>query len=238
MTTRSVGPTQPALELRGVGVVHPDGDGVITALDHVDLQVAPGEMLVVTGPSGSGKSSLLAVAGLLRAPDTGTVRIEGIEVSGLSRSERTRARRDRIGFVLQQSNLIPSLDSVDQLLLAAHVAGRRPTRGVGRALRLLDDMGLADAARRRPNQLSGGQRQRVAIARALMNEPRILLVDEPTSALDSERSVAVVELLAAVTREHAVATVMVTHDRDLVPFADRHVSMSDGRLLDVPAMAG
>jgi putative ABC transport system ATP-binding protein len=238
MTATGADPPRPALELVTVGVAYPDGDDTVTAMDHVDLRVAPGELLVVTGPSGSGKSTLLAVAGLLQPPDTGTVRIDGSDVTTLSRADRSRVRRERIGFVLQQTNLLPSLDAVDQLLLAVHVARLRPARRLARAHELLERMGLTEKANRRPHQLSGGQRQRLAIARALMNDPRILLVDEPTSALDRGRSLAVVELLAGVTREHAVATVMVTHDEALVPHADRQVSMADGRLLESPVLAG
>ncbi len=225
-----------SLQLDNVTLVHPDGDSTVTALADVDLHVAPGELLVVTGPSGSGKSSLLAVAGLLLRPDSGTMRIGGTDVTDLGAGERSRVRREQVGFVFQQANLVPSLDAVDQLLLAAHVAGRRPSEGRAQAMELLESVGMAGAARRRPHQLSGGQRQRVAIARALMNRPRLLLVDEPTSALDAERSVAVAELLAGVTREREVATVLVTHDLDLVSYADRHATMLDGALQE-PAVA-
>ena len=227
----------PSLELTDVTLVHPDGDGTVTALDEVTLRVDPGELVVVTGPSGSGKSSLLAVAGLLQRPGSGAVRIDGTDTAALSPRERATVRRERIGFVFQQSNLVPSLDAVDQLLLAAHLAGHRPARQRERAAALLAQVGLGPASRRRPHQLSGGQRQRVAIARALMNSPQLLLLDEPTSALDAQRSVAVAELLAEVTREHGVATVLVTHDEHLVRYADRHLAMTDGRLGELAALA-
>ncbi|CAM3479600.1 ABC transporter ATP-binding protein [Dermacoccus barathri] len=190
----------------------PDGAGRITAVDHVSLSVEPGEFAAVTGPSGSGKSSLLAVAGLLQTPDSGSVAIGGRIVSGLSRKDAAAVRLSSIGFVFQQSNLIASLTAAEQLEAVARLDGRKGKAVQDRAMELLEAVDLKDAASRRPAQLSGGQRQRVGIARALMNSPELLLVDEPTSALDSERSSAVMRLIGDVTRDSGVATLMVTHD--------------------------
>ncbi|MEU1459858.1 ABC transporter ATP-binding protein [Streptomyces sp. NPDC005727] len=219
-----------SLELTDITLTYADGDTRLTALDRVTLQVPKGRLTAVVGPSGSGKSSLLAVAATLITPDAGTVTIDGTATTGLSRGELTELRRHRIGIVFQQPNLLPSLTAAEQLQVMARIDGRRPGRARGRALELLDGVGLADQAHRRPHQLSGGQRQRVNIARALMNDPTVLLVDEPTSALDHERGAAVIELITRLTHERATATVLVTHDRTHLTAADRIAEVHDGRL--------
>ena len=208
----------------------PDGAGRITAVDHVSLSVEPGEFAAVTGPSGSGKSSLLAVAGLLQTPDSGSVAIGGRVVSGLSRKDAAAVRLSSIGFVFQQSNLIASLTAAEQLEAVARLDGRKGKAVQDRAMELLEAVDLKDAASRRPAQLSGGQRQRVGIARALMNSPERLLVAEPTSALDSQRSSAVMRLIGDVTRDSGVATLMVTHDLPTLTAVDSVYEMVDGRL--------
>jgi putative ABC transport system ATP-binding protein len=219
------------LALRDVVLTFPDGDRRLTALDSVSLEVAPGELTAIVGPSGSGKSSLLAVAATLLRPDSGQVVVGGLDAGSLSARQATALRRTRIGIVFQQSNLLASLTAVEQLLAVAHLSGGSPRGSRGRAEALLDSVGLSGARQgRRPHQLSGGERQRVNIARALFAEPSVLLVDEPTSALDHERGAQIVDLLADVTREHATATVMVTHDRELLDRADRVLRMEDGRL--------
>ncbi|WP_282695265.1 ABC transporter ATP-binding protein [Streptomyces sp. CC208A] len=224
-----------SLELDAVTLTYPDGDGRLTALDAVSLAVPPGRLTAVVGPSGSGKSSLLAVAATLVTPDRGRVVVAGTDTAGLDAAGRAELRRRSIGIVFQQPNLLPSLTAVEQLQVMAHLSGRPPASVRGRAMDLLDAVGLADRASRRPHQLSGGQRQRVNIARALMNEPAVLLVDEPTSALDHERGAAVVALLARLTRERATATVLVTHDRAHLDAADETVTVQDGRLTAVAA---
>ncbi|HEX5598844.1 MAG TPA: ABC transporter ATP-binding protein [Micromonosporaceae bacterium] len=220
------------LALTDIRLTYPDGDRRLVALDAVNLNVAAGELVAVTGPSGSGKSSLLAIAGALVTPESGLVRIEDVNVAALANNGRDRLRRERIGLVFQQANLLPSLTALDQLLLVAHVSGTPRQAAVARAHRLLDRVGLADKAGRRPHQLSGGERQRIGLARALMGEPALLLVDEPTSALDHDRGHAVVSLLRDITHEQKVATVMVTHDLQYLQLTDRVVSMRDGRLAD------
>ncbi len=227
-----------SLTMRDVTLTYPDGRGRLTALDSVSLDVPAGRFTAVTGPSGSGKSSLLAVAGTLVTPDAGEIAIGGASVTGMSARERARVRRERVGFVFQQDNLIPSLTALDQLLLAEDMrGGRRTRRGRAAARRraegLLDAVGLADAAGRRPHELSGGMRQRVNIARALMGEPSLLLVDEPTSALDTERGIAVVGLLARLVRERGLAAVLVSHDLDTLQpglrgGVDETVTLVDG----------
>ncbi|MFB8405304.1 ABC transporter ATP-binding protein [Streptomyces sp. NPDC055912] len=219
-----------SLVLDAVTLTYPDGDGRLTALDAVSLTVPAGSLTAVVGPSGSGKSSLLAVAATLVTPDSGRVVVDGTETGGLDAAGRAALRRERIGIVFQQPNLLPSLTAAEQLQVMAHVSGRPAKTARGRALELLDAVGLADLAGRRPHQLSGGQRQRINIARALMNEPAVLLVDEPTSALDHERGAAVMELLAGLTVGRGTATVLVTHDRGHAGRADRVVEVRDGHL--------
>ncbi|MFK8849892.1 ABC transporter ATP-binding protein [Streptomyces sp. Ac-502] len=218
------------LALTDVTLTYPDGAGRLTALDDISLTVPPGSVTAVVGPSGSGKSSLLAVAATLISPDVGRVLIDGTDTTGMSRSELTTLRRTSVGTVFQQPNLLPSLTAVEQLQVMAHLDGRPPRAARPRALELLDAVGLADQAARRPHQLSGGQRQRVNIARALMNEPAVLLVDEPTSALDHERGAAVLDLLTTLTHQRATATVLVTHDRAHLDVVDAVAEMVDGRL--------
>ncbi|WP_240135075.1 ABC transporter ATP-binding protein [Streptomyces sp. MUM 178J] len=213
-----------------VTLTYPDGDGRLTALDAVGLHVPAGSLTAVVGPSGSGKSSLLAVAGTLVRPDRGRVFVDGVDAGGLDRTARAALRRERIGIVFQQPNLLPSLTAAEQLEVMAHLTGRMSPSVRRRAQDLLDAVGLAALARRRPRELSGGQRQRVNIARALMNDPAVLLVDEPTSALDRERGAEVIDLLLALTRERRVATVVVTHDTGHAGRADRVGAMRDGRL--------
>ncbi|MEW2491807.1 ABC transporter ATP-binding protein [Streptomyces sp. NPDC048411] len=220
------------LTLADVTLTYPDGDGRLTALDHVSLDVPEGSLTAVVGPSGSGKSSLLAVAATLVTPDEGRVVIAGRETAGLGRAEKAELRRERIGIVFQQPNLLPSLTAAEQLQVMTHLSGGNTRGARRRALELLDAVGLADKADRRPHQLSGGQRQRINIARALMNDPAVLLVDEPTSALDHERGAAVLDLLITLTRERSTATVLVTHDRMHLERTDRTVVMRDGRLTE------
>lgn len=221
-----------SLILDTIRLTYPDGDHRVIALDDVSLRVGRGEFLAITGPSGSGKSSLLAIAGALVTPESGRVEIAGTLINALDAKARDRLRLDSIGFVFQQTNLLASLTALEQLLLVANLRGSDRIAAHRRAMDLLDRVGLADKAQRRPGQLSGGERQRVSVARALMGEPALLLVDEPTSALDHERGAAIVELLREVTREQSLATVMVTHDLQHLHLVDRSAAMNDGRLTE------
>ncbi|GAA2669915.1 ABC transporter ATP-binding protein [Streptomyces lunalinharesii] len=219
-----------SLELTDVTLTYPDGDARLTALDAVSLTVPAGRVTAVVGPSGSGKSSLLAVAATLIRPDRGRVVLDGTDTAGLSRGELATLRRSTIGTVFQQPNLLPSLTALEQLQVMAHLDGRSPRTARSRAAELLAAVGLTEQADRRPHQLSGGQRQRVNIARALMNEPAVLLVDEPTSALDHERGAAVLDLLTDLTHRRGTATVLVTHDRSHLAAVDAVAEVQDGRL--------
>ncbi len=219
-----------ALNLVNVTLEYPDGDGTLKALDGISLKLDPGTFLSLVGPSGSGKSSLLAVAATLIRPTAGLLVIDGRDAGALSDTDRTSLRREKIGVIFQQPNLLPSLTAVEQLVISDHLRRKPAREAARRATDLLELVGLGPALDKRPHQLSGGQRQRVNIARALMGSPAVLLVDEPMAALDHERSEAVVRLLRQVTDEFQVATVMVTHDTEFVPLTDAVASMRDGRL--------
>lgn len=218
------------LQVADVTLTYPDGDTRLTALDSVSLDASRGTVTAIIGPSGSGKSSLLAVAGTLITPDSGRVVIDGTDITGMSRRELTEIRRHKIGMVFQQPHLLSSLTAMEQLQVMAHLDGRSAKAARDRAGELLEAVGLSGQAGRRPHQLSGGQRQRINIARALMNEPKVLLVDEPTSALDHERGAAVVALLTELTHQRATATLVVTHDRAQLTAVDQIAEVHDGRL--------
>ena len=225
------------IDLQNVTLTYPDGENRITAVDDVTLHGGSGAVTGITGPSGSGKSSILAVAAALIHPDSGGVLIgdgaDQVDAAQLSRDEATALRRHRIGMVFQQSNLLPALSAREQLQVMARLGG-----GGGRAFRagiddrvegLLDAVGLAGHADKRPHQLSGGQRQRVAIARGLVREPEVLLVDEPTSALDQERGAEIMDLIARLTHERRTATLLVTHDLSHRQALDELVTVVDGK---------
>lgn len=226
------------IELRNITLTFPDGESRITAVDDVTLAGKNGTVTGITGPSGSGKSSILAVAATLIRPDSGAVLIgdgaDVVDATTLSKAEATELRRERIGIVFQQSNLLPALTAREQVVVMAHLGGRLPrsrARQISdRAEGLLDAVGLAAHADKRPHQLSGGQRQRVAIARALVHQPEVLLVDEPTSALDQERGAEIMQLIARLTRELGTATLLVTHDLIHRDALDELVTVTDGRI--------
>ena len=226
MTTTAT-TTRTCLGLRDVTLTFGDGDTQVAALDHVDLAVVPGEIVAVVGPSGAGKSSLLAVAGGLARPTSGSVTVDDAELTQLSGRALARFRRDHLCFVFQSGNLVPALTAIDQLRLVEKITGRPAATPPAE---LLDAVGMTPHAHRRPGRLSGGERQRVGIARALVASPSVLLVDEPTAALDRRRSHEIVELLARQTHDRGFATVMVTHDHDVLEHCDRVLEMVDGRL--------
>lgn len=217
-----------------ITLTYPDGTERVTALNDVNLTVPRGNVTAITGASGSGKSSLLAVGATLISPDSGQVLLDDDDITAYSRKQSAALRRSKIGIIFQSANLIPSLNAVDQLVVMKQLNGStsRKIRSQARdqAQELLAKVGLQKDAGKFPHQLSGGQRQRVNIARALMNEPSLLVVDEPTSALDSVLGAAITELIVRITKEHNTATLLVTHDRTHLPLMDAVTEMHDGVL--------
>ncbi|WP_328398151.1 ABC transporter ATP-binding protein [Streptomyces sp. NBC_00390] len=216
--------TSTAVRLTALRRVHRD----VTALDGVDLDLPSGSFTAVMGPSGSGKSTLLQCAAGLDRPTSGRVEIDGTDLGGLSERRLTLLRRDRIGFVFQSFNLLPSLTAAQNVALPLRLAGRRPSRAAVREA--LTQVGLEGRAGHRPGQLSGGQQQRVALARALITRPAVLFGDEPTGALDTVTSREVLTLLRAMVDREGQTVVMVTHDPVATAFADRVVLLVDGRI--------
>jgi putative ABC transport system ATP-binding protein len=217
---------EPAVALREVSKVYGSGGGAVTALREVTADFAPGSFTAVMGPSGSGKSTLLQCAAGLDRPTSGEVWLAGQSLRGLSETKLTRLRRDRIGFVFQSFNLLPSLTAELNVALPLRLAGRKPSRGEVRDM--LAVVGLADRARHRPSELSGGQQQRVAIARALVTKPSVVFADEPTGALDSATGREVLSLLRELANARQTV-VMVTHDPVAASYADAVVFLADGR---------
>ena len=223
--------TEPvAVLVESVTKTYGIGPSTIRALDDVSLSFRVGSFTAVMGPSGSGKSTLLQCAAGLDRPSSGRVSIGGTELSGLGETALTRLRRDRVGFVFQSFNLMPSLTAAQNVELPLRLAGRKVDQQAIRAA--LATVGLADRARHRPSELSGGQQQRVAIARALVTSPQVLFADEPTGALDTKTSRDVLELLIGLVTERRQTVIMVTHDPMAAAHAERVIFLADGRVAD------
>jgi ABC-type lipoprotein export system ATPase subunit len=222
---------QAVLVAEGCSKVYGSGASVVTALTDVSLALARGELVALVGPSGSGKSTLLSILGALLTPSSGTVRVNGVEVTALNEAARTRLRATTYGLVFQSAGLVPFLTARENVELAATFAGLPGRRAAERSRELLGELGLADRADHRPSQLSGGEQQRVALARALISDPQVLLADEPTAHLDGDRGAQVVEALAAAVHRDGRAGLVVTHDQRVAERADRVLQIVDGRLV-------
>ncbi|ADM10625.1 Lipoprotein releasing system ATP-binding protein [Parvularcula bermudensis HTCC2503] len=232
---RSSAPNEaPVLRLEGIKRAY--GDLII--LEEATLSIAAGEIVGLLGPSGSGKSSLLHIAGLLEAPTAGTVLIEGGEVSRLSSRERTAVRREKIGFVYQFHHLLPEFTARQNVAFPLRIAGVSPKAAEARATDLLSQMGLDHRLDHQPAQLSGGEKQRAAIARALANQPRLLLADEPTGNLDVDTSGRVFAALLTLVRQEGLAAMIATHDRSLAAQMDRVIHIDDHRLVETTVPDG
>ena len=222
---------------RELGKQYGSGEGLVRAVDHVDLEVSRGETLAVMGPSGCGKSTLLHLLGGLDRPSAGELWLNGRRIDRLPERSLARLRRDEVGFVFQAFHLMDELTAQENVELPALLAGRSPGQARRRARQLLDQVGLADRALHLPSALSGGQRQRVAIARALTNEPLLVLADEPTGNLDSAATLEVLRLFEAL-HTAGLTLVVVTHDARIAATADRLISMRDGAFIDETRMTG
>ena len=228
---------QAAIELRGLSKRYQEGESERVVLEAVDLSIAPGQFVVLLGQSGSGKSTLLNLIGGIDTPSSGTVRIGGVDLTALDERRRTLFRRDRIGFIFQFFNLIPTLSVLENVTLPGELAGLpRPALETG-ALELLGRVGLADRASAMPDRLSGGQQQRVAIARALLHQPLLILADEPTGNLDEHTGEQVLQLLIDLTRRQGRTLIMATHNAAIAERADRVLRVQEGHLLEPIAEA-
>ncbi len=219
------------LELRDVHRIHGSGETAVHALRGISLVVAPGEFVAVMGPSGSGKSTLLNLAGGLDKPTKGEVVVEGSVLGRLNRKQLAAVRRRQVGYVFQDLNLLPSLTAAENVALPLELDGMRLRRTRAVAMAALDEVGLADLARRFPDEMSGGQQQRVAIARALVGDRRLVLADEPTGALDSQTGESVLKLMRARV-DAGAAGVLVTHEARHAAWADRVIFLRDGEIVD------
>jgi putative ABC transport system ATP-binding protein len=227
------------LDMRDVRKVYRSGDVDIVALDHATLDVEHGEIVALLGPSGSGKTTLLSIAGGLLTPTAGTVVVAGQDISSHNPQQLTKFRRENVGFVFQSVNLVPFLTAEENLLVVDELGGGKGGKAAKvRARTLLDELGLGHRLGNLPGQLSGGERQRVAIGRALFNNPKLVLFDEPTSALDTKLGAQVMELIRAEMKARDTAAIIVTHDSRMTEYADRTVSIVDGRLGAPAATAG
>jgi putative ABC transport system ATP-binding protein len=215
------------IELEGVTKSFPMGEGQMQILHGIDLTVAEGEMVAIMGPSGSGKSTLMNIVGCLDTPTTGIYRLDGIDVSKLSKSQLARVRGHKIGFVFQSFNLIPRTDALRNVELPLVYSGVRDRREKARAA--LERVGLGQRLHHVPSELSGGQKQRVAIARALINDPSIILADEPTGALDTKSTAEIMELLCELN-ETGRTIVVITHEDEVAEYCSRRVWLRDGRI--------
>ncbi|NML16852.1 ABC transporter ATP-binding protein [Azohydromonas caseinilytica] len=225
------------MTLRGVRKTYRLGRHLVAALQGVDLDVRAGEMLALAGPSGSGKSTLLNLCGLIDLPDAGSILLRGEPVQRLGERRRTLLRRDVIGFVFQNFNLVPVMTAAENVEYPLFIAGLPEGERRRRVAQALERVGLAAHAGHRPDELSGGQRQRVAIARALVKRPALVIADEPTASLDSHTADAVLELMRERCRDEGVTFVFATHDERLSSRCDRVVPLLDGRVQTAPAAA-
>jgi len=232
---RDFGNTRPVLQLVNLERVYSQGGRAIEVLRGASAEIYEGELVALVGPSGSGKSSLLHMIGLLEKPGGGTVLLNGVDCTALSDKERTRVRRNEIGFVYQFHNLLPEFSALENVAMPQLIAGASKRQAKERALQLLTGFGLASRAQHRPAELSGGEQQRVAIARAMANNPRVLLADEPTGNLDPQTAERVFDELLYFIRSTGVAALMATHNFELARRMDRVLQLEDGLLIETGA---
>jgi lipoprotein-releasing system ATP-binding protein len=223
----------PVLQLSGIARHYREGDARLDILTNVDLSLAPGQTVALVAPSGAGKSTLLHITGLLERPDHGEVSVEGRATSKMSDDERTRLRRDAIGFVYQFHHLLPEFTALENVMAPQMIRGLDRREARQRAKELLDYLGLGARGSHRPSELSGGEQQRVAIARAVANAPLVLLADEPTGNLDPRTAEHVFATLMSLARITGLAALIATHNVDLSDQMDRRVTLRDGEIVEL-----
>jgi lipoprotein-releasing system ATP-binding protein len=231
---RSKEEEHPFLFLRGISRQFHQGDSTLDVLKGAELAVWPGQSVALVGPSGAGKSTLLHIAGLLEHPDSGEVYVDGVATSHLSDTQRTRIRRNDIGFVYQFHHLLPEFSALENVMLPQMIRGLSQREASVRSAELLTYLGLKERLTHRPAELSGGEQQRVAIARAVANAPRLLLADEPTGNLDVHTSEHVFETLTQLVRASGLAAIIATHNLDIAAQMDRRVTIRDGLVVELP----
>jgi putative ABC transport system ATP-binding protein len=219
------------LEAKNLTKVYEAGENRVVALSDVGLQVGRGEFMSIMGPSGSGKTTLLSMLGCFDKPTSGQVVIDGLNVTSMRESELPKIRAEKVGFIFQAFNLIPTLTALENVELPMERGKIPKGKREGRALKLLESVGLKDKADRKPSRLSAGEQQRVAIARALANGPAIILADEPTGNLDSKTGWDIIQLLRKLRREEGSTIILVTHDKQMASLSDRMLFLRDGKLL-------
>jgi putative ABC transport system ATP-binding protein len=222
---------KPVIRLENVFKTYDLGEIQVQALRGVSLEIREGEFVAVMGPSGSGKSTVMNILGCLDRPTKGRYFLDGVDVSGMTKTELARIRNKKLGFVFQQFNLLSRTSALENVELPTVYAGVSPEERTKRAMEALTRVGLAERAGHHPSQLSGGQQQRVAIARGLVNRPAILLADEPTGNLDSRTSVEIMDILQTLNNEQGLTIVLVTHEPDISQFAKRTLLFRDGKLM-------
>jgi putative ABC transport system ATP-binding protein len=220
------------VEARGLKKTYRMGKAEVNALGGVDLKVSPGEFVAVMGVSGSGKSTLLHLLGGLDRPSSGSIRIDGVDLSTLKDSQLADIRSKKIGFVFQFFNLLTRLTALRNVRLPAEIAGASAKQAEKQALEMLKLVGLEGRANHRPTEMSGGEQQRVAIARALINRPKIILADEPTGNLDTKTGLEILQLLKRINKENGQALVIVSHDLRVGELADRTIHLQDGHIVN------
>lgn len=216
----------PLVEFKGVSRVYTSGDHELRALDNVSMSLEEGKFIVILGPSGAGKSTLLNLLGGLDSPTSGTITVDGRDISTLSADELAEYRAEKVGFVFQFYNLIPTLTVHENVRLVSEIAPNALS-----ATKMLEEVGLSDHLKNFPSELSGGEQQRVSIARALAKNPKILLCDEPTGALDSETGIMVLKLLLRMAREYGKTIVIVTHNQNIAKMADEVLHVRNGKIV-------
>ncbi|HEY4379589.1 MAG TPA: ABC transporter ATP-binding protein [Acidobacteriaceae bacterium] len=230
MATAEVAGAEPMIQVRGLTKVYRVGDVDVHALRGVDLDVARGEFLAIVGASGSGKSTLFHILGGLTPPTSGTVRIDGKDLGGMTNQQRTDLRKTTVGFVFQKYNLLPTLSAEDNIKIVEYIGGRS-TAFSPEFEDVLKLLGISDRLKHKPRALSGGQQQRVAIARGIVNKPAILLADEPTGNLDSKNSAAVLGVIKDLNERTGQTILMITHDPEAASYASRSVHIRDGQIV-------